>query len=410
MSWEEVSFETLYAIPSKNGLNRPSRVRGKGHKMINMGELFAHDRIGDIDMELVPLNENELSNMLVQEGDLLFARQSLVLAGAGKCSIVKKTNGPTTFESHIIRVRLRNDQANSFFYHYYFKSPACRIRSIVTQGVQAGIRGNDLKKLSVHRPPLVTQQRIASILSAYDNLIENNRRRIQLLEQAARLLYKEWFVHLRFPGYEQVKIKNGVPEGWEKKTVSGVCSEFVDGDWIETKDQGGDDLRLLQISNIGENEFVETGNFRFITEDTFRNLHCTEIRPGDLLLSRMPKPIGRAWMVTEMPWRMVTAVDITIARPDSDQVDPFYYLYHLNSDVHLGLCAARATGATRPRISRKNMGSLPIVLAPMTLQREFGAFSEDIHKQKATLRRQLDILAQARDLLLPRLMNGEIAL
>ena len=185
MRWAETSFEKLYAIPSKNGLNRPAKVRGSGHKMINMSEVFANDRIGRIDMELVPMNTQELTSMLVEPGDLLFARQSLILAGAGKCALVTEITEPTTFESHIIRVRLRKEVADPVFYHYYFKSPVCRIRSIVTQGVQAGIRGNDLKKLRVHVPPISEQRCIASILSAYDDLIENNRRRIALLEAAA---------------------------------------------------------------------------------------------------------------------------------------------------------------------------------------------------------------------------------
>ena len=79
-----------------------------------------------------------------------------------------------------------------------------------------------LRNFEVPVPSLDTQKRIASILSAYDDLIENNRRRIRLLEQAARLLYKEWFVHLRFPGHEHVKIKDGVPEGWERKPLGEV--------------------------------------------------------------------------------------------------------------------------------------------------------------------------------------------
>ena len=112
MSWSETEFEKLYAVPSKNGLTRPARVRGSGYKMINMGELFANDRIGDIDMELVPMSDKELSTMLVEPGDLLFARQSLVLAGAGKCSLLTKADEPTTFESHIIRVRLKREFAD----------------------------------------------------------------------------------------------------------------------------------------------------------------------------------------------------------------------------------------------------------------------------------------------------------
>ena len=296
------------------------------------------------------------------------------------------------------------------FLHYYF---LCNIwRSVVESNVISGATVDRIPltrfpDFEVRLPDIETQTRIASILSAYDALIENNRRRIQLLEQAAQLLYKEWFVHLRFPGHERVKIKDGVPEGWERRTVANVCTSFDDGDWIETKDQGGDDFRLLQISNIGNNEFVETENYRYITAETFRNLRCNEVLPGDILISRMPEPIGRSWLVYEQPWRMITAVDVTIARPDPAIVDPFYYLYHLNLPTHLARCEIRATGATRPRISRKNMGALQILKPPMPLQSAFGEIASATNAQRNTLARQNKSLAQARDLLLPRLMNGE---
>ena len=103
MSWDTVRFGDLYSAESRNGLTKPSRVRGSGYKMINMGELFANDRIYDIPMELVPLKESEKVNAKVECGDLLFARQSLVLEGAGKCSIVMEVSPLTVFESHLIR-------------------------------------------------------------------------------------------------------------------------------------------------------------------------------------------------------------------------------------------------------------------------------------------------------------------
>ncbi len=296
---------------------------------------------------------------------------------------------------------------NPRFTAYFLKSILTAISS--DKAAVPGVNRNDLhaRRIRVTRDPS-QQTEIASILSAYDDLIENNRRRIQLLEQAARLLYKEWFVRLRFPGHEYAKVEDGVPEGWERRTVANVCTSFDDGDWIETKDQGGDDFRLLQISNIGNNEFVETENYRYITAETFRNLHCNEVLPGDILISRMPKPIGRAWLVYEQPWRMITAVDVTIARPDPALVDPFYYLYHLNSATHIARCEIKATGATRPRISRKNMGALQILKPPMSLQRAFGEITSATNAQRNTLTRQNKSLTQARDLLLPRLMNGEV--
>lgn len=226
MSWEKVKFSKLYEIPSRNGLTKPSKVRGTGYKMINMGELFANNRIYDIPMELVPLTDSEKKNCKVERNDLLFARQSLVLEGAGKCSIVMKSSSMTVFESHLIRIRLNRTKAHPMFYYYYFLSPCSPIKSIVSQCAQAGIRGSELGELYVELPPLATQRRIADILSAYDDLIDNNRKQIKMLEEAAQRLYKEWFVDLRFPGHEHTKIVDGVPEGWDRMPVGSLIGKI----------------------------------------------------------------------------------------------------------------------------------------------------------------------------------------
>ena len=170
----------------------------------------------NIPMEMVPLKETEKVSAKVEVGDLLFARQSLVLEGAGRCSIVLEVSPLTVFESHLIRVRLV-DEANPLFYYYYFRSPLSPVQSIVSQCAQAGIRGSDLQELEVLFPPKEIQDRIASVLEQYDRLIENNRKQIALLEEAAQRLYREYFVDLRFPGYENTKIVDGVPEGWKKE-------------------------------------------------------------------------------------------------------------------------------------------------------------------------------------------------
>jgi type I restriction enzyme S subunit len=120
--------------------------------MVNMGELFANDRIGDIAMERVPMTDNELEQCALAEGDLLFARQSLVLEGAGKCSYVLEVPEPTTFESHLIRVRLDRNKADPLFYYYLFSSPYSGISTIVQQCAQAGIRGSELGNLEVIYP------------------------------------------------------------------------------------------------------------------------------------------------------------------------------------------------------------------------------------------------------------------
>jgi type I restriction enzyme S subunit len=266
-----------------------------------------------------------------------------------------------------------------------------------------------LATLPLRLPPRQVQDNIADILSAYDDLIENNRLRMALLEEAARQLYREWFVRLRFPGYEHAQIANGVPTGWRRVALADACESLEDGDWVESKDQGGEDYRLLQISNIGVNEFVETGNFRYVTEETFRRLNCREVVAGQILISRMPKPIGRAWLVTEMPWRMITAVDVAIVAPAPAIADPYFLTYFLNSPENLERCERRAVGATRPRVARRELASLPLLLPPRLLQRNFREAAEPLNQQRANVYRQNQKLGTARDLVLPRLMSGEIA-
>ena len=182
---DEIRFGELYEIPSSNGLSRPSAVRGEGYKMVNMGELFANNIIRDMEMERVKMSKKELQKFLLKDGDLLFARQSLVASGAGKCSIVKALNEETTFESHLIRVRLNNRAANPWYYYYLFQLPYNPVKTIVNQCAQAGIRGSELVNIKVPLLDLQKQTKIASILSAYDDLIENNNKRIKILEQMA---------------------------------------------------------------------------------------------------------------------------------------------------------------------------------------------------------------------------------
>jgi len=337
----------------------------------------------------------------------------ITIAGAniGKCGLVKSHHLPANTNQAVGIIRINKQKAVPKFIYYFFKQNATfsYIQGLNAQAAQPNINLEMLRNILVPNPPVNTQHNIADIISAYDDLIENNRRRIKLLEQSVRLLFKEWFVYLRFPGHEHTKIINSVPEGWQRITIEEACTQFIDGDWIETKDQGGEDYRLLQISNLGENEFVETGNFRYITEETFRAKHCNEVNVNDILISRMPEPIGRAWYVYKQPWRMITAVDVTIARPNPGIVNPYFFLYHLNSSNNLALCNAKATGATRQRISRKNLGALPITIPSILIQNEFGYIAINIHEMKVRLRLQIDLASQARDLLLPRLMNGEIA-
>ena len=167
MNWPYATFESVYSTPSRNGVYKTKEFHGRGCRIVNMGELFGHSFISNQDMKLVELTERDSEMNLLQDGDLLFGRRSLVEAGAGKCVLVVNPNGLMTFESSIIRVRVDQSKANPRFLYYYFLSPAGRgkMRSIVSGTNVKGIRGSDLKALSVVFPPKQAQDRIAASLA-----------------------------------------------------------------------------------------------------------------------------------------------------------------------------------------------------------------------------------------------------
>ena len=395
MSWDTVRFGDLYSAESRNGLTKPSRVRGSGYKMINMGELFANDRIYDIPMELVPLKESEKVNAKVEYGDLLFARQSLVLEGAGKCSIVMEVSPLTVFESHLIRVRLDNKRALPMFYYYYFKSPLSPMKSIVSQCAQAGIRGSDLQELQVILPPVEEQQRIVDVISAYDDLIENNQKQIKLLEEAAQRLYKEWFVDLCFPGSETTPITDGIPEGWTVQSMNDIA-EYINGYAFKPTDWGTVGKPIIKIKEMGSG--VTTDTPRNTGEDIPEKYNVTA---GDILFSWSATLSAMIWdeedgLLNQHLFKVIPGEGISrefVLQSILKTLDEFSNL---------------TTGSTMKHIQRGKLKEVKVNVPPTELMEQYRNISEPIREQILNIKRQIILLREARDRLLPKLMNGEI--
>ena len=401
--WKKVKFCSLFAIPSKNGLTKPSRVRGKGNKMINMGELFANGRIYDIPMDLVPLNESEKCKNQVLPDDLLFARQSLVLEGAGKCSIVMQTSEMTVFESHLIRIRLNKEDAYPLFYYYYFNSPYNPVKTIVSQCAQAGIRASDLSELQVVHPSLPTQHRIATILSRYDTLIENYQKQIKLLEEAAQRLYKEWFVELRFPGHENTKMVDGLPEGWERKKAIDFFEMsigktppraekqwFTDGKegvpWVSISDMK-DVTYLLQTSEGLTKEACEKHNVRIVDE-------------GTVLLS-FKLTVGR---VSIAGMNVCTNEAIAHFNKNGDDWREYTLLYLRNYNFDtLG-----NTSGISKAVNSTIVKNMSFLMPSGKVLDAFSNVAKPLFQKIKNLSFQIRLLTEARDRLLPRLMGGEM--
>ena len=158
---------------------------------------------------------------------------------------------------------------------------------------------------------------------------------------------------------------------WPTKKLGEVCDVFSDGDWIETKDQSSSGIRIVQTGNIGQGVFLnKEGRSRFISEQTFKRLNCTEIVPGDLLISRLPDPVGRSCIIPDIRTRMVTAVDCTIVRVNEKKILRDFLLLYTNSLEYHTQIGAHLSGTTRKRISRGNLSQIEIPIPPLSEQRK----------------------------------------
>jgi restriction endonuclease S subunit len=147
---------------------------------------------------------------------------------------------------------------------------------------------------------------------------------------------------------------------WPTKPLGEVCEVFADGDWVESKDQSSEGIRLIQTGNVGEGVFKDRADkARYISEATFKRLRCTEIVEGDCLVSRLPDPVGRSCILPDTGERMITAVDCTILRFNPNQLLPTFFNFYSQSDDYLTTVAKECTGTTRNRISRSNLGLTP---------------------------------------------------
>ena len=402
MSWPEVDFESLFATPSRNGVYKSKDHHGSGVPIVNMGELFAFNRIGNQPMSLIRMSDAEMDKSGLMDGDLLFGRRSLVEEGAGKCSMVYKPAGPLTFESSIIRVRLNRAIADPEFFFNYFRSPIgrSRIRAIVGGAAVKGIRGSDLKLIKVHVPPIDEQIAIRQVVALYDDLITTNQRRIALLEDAARRLYREWFVHLRFPGHESVPVKDGVPEGWRKQTLASVAD--VNARSIGARDKP-DSVLYIDISS------VSTGLIGEVTPYAFADAPGRARRRvdhGDVIWSCV-RPNRRSHaLIWEPDEKLVASTGFAVLSAISV---PFSYLYFTTTtDDFVGHLEQNATGAAYPAVTAKTFEDAEILVPEGDTLAAFDQVALPQLEQMETLKKQNRSLAQARDLLLPKLMSGQL--
>lgn len=218
------------------------------------------------------------------------------------------------------------------------------------------------------------------------------------IEEQCRIADMAWSIERTIVSYENMieaideLVKSQFIKMFDQETnterLDSLCTLFGDGDWIETKDQSEEGIRLIQTGNVGDGEFKDKGDkARFISEDTFERLNCTEVIPGDILVSRLPDPIGRACIVPEMD-KAITAVDCTIIRL-KDILLPTFFVHYTKTPMYMNQVDSYTTGSTRKRISRANLGSIKVPVPSIDLQNEFVAFADQAEKAKSSLLQSL---------------------
>jgi len=225
MSWEKVRLGDVADF--SNGINFDKSAYADGVKLIgvsNFGDRFFPDyeNLSEIKKEAVRQSD------YLNDGDIIFVRSNGNKELVGRCMLIQNPSVVVTFSGFCIRARLKDcSKYNPKFFAYHFKSKMFR-QAMAGTAVGTNIQNLSQTRLSNYEaliPDYEVQLQIAEILSAYDDLIENNQKQIKLLEEAAQRLYKEWFVDFRFPGYEETKIVDGVPEGWRKELIGNVIGK-----------------------------------------------------------------------------------------------------------------------------------------------------------------------------------------
>jgi type I restriction enzyme S subunit len=399
----EYSFSDLLVEPVRNGVYKKKHFHGRGAPVINMKELFAFERIDGQHSDRVELSHDEMARFSLQEGDLLFARRSFVLEGAGKCAVVGVSPEPIVFESSIIRARVDRSIADPDYLYYFFRSPQGRglMASIANRTAVSGITGTNLSRLKFDLPSVEEQHAVVAVLGAYGDLIENNSRRIQILEQMAQAIYREQLVGFRYPGHEEVPLVDSdvglIPEGWEALELQDLVEEVKRG--VDPSSVPGE-TPYIGLEHMPEHSIAiaEWGKASDAGSRKFR------YEAGDVLFGKIRPYFHKVGIP---PVEGICSTDAIVIRPRSPEFAGLALAVASSNDF-VAYAVQTSNGTKMPRANWDVLEHWPVAVPPPPLREQFADYMactvDLIHRLVMTNRN----LRAARDLVLPHLISGEI--
>lgn len=375
MKWEKVKLGDCCASISDGDHQPPPKVKS-GIPFVTISNISSSNQFDFCDTMFVPQKYYDKldTKRKAQKNDILYS-----VVGSFGIPVLIKDNKPFVFQRHIAILRPDSRVVFPKFLYYVMLSKEfyALADTVAVGAAQRTISLSALRNIEISLPDIEKQKRIASILSAYDDLIENNQRQIKLLEEAAQRLYKEWFVDLRFPGYEHTPIVDGVPEGWERKAVTD----------------------LLMIKYGKDHKELSNGTIPAYGSGGLMRKVSSSIYSGESILIPRKGSLNNVMYVSGIFWTIDT---MFYSIPQFSNIIKYTYIFLSGLDMY-----SFNIGAAVPSMTVKILDGIHLFLPPKELLSSFEKEVSPFFDCKRKLEKQIDLARQARDRLLPKLMSGE---
>lgn len=355
--------------------------QGGGFKLIrsqNVLDLnFSWDGLAEINEE----QANKLKNVEVCSGDVLL---NITGDSVARSCIAPNNILPARVNQHVAIIRPKAEIINNYYLLCYLQVNKQYLLALAsTGGTRNALTKQMIEKLQIAIPSLPIQQKIASILSAYDTPIENNTKRIRLLEQMAENLYKEWFVRFRFPGHEQMEMENGLPKGWKKESIKSIC-EFKRGKNITSSEMCEGSVPVISVG-------ISASGYHNVA-----NVHGVSIT--------MSSSGANAGYIS-VHYNNIWAADCSYVSEET--TENIYYVYELLNNIRPVINNFQI-GSAQPHVYPKDINRIKMCIPPIELRTKANNILSNFHREIDELISQNQLLTRQRDLLLSRLMSGKL--
>ena len=390
--WKRYKLNEIASL--SNGINFDKSAYTSGVKLIGVADF--KDRVYPDYGSLQEVDSKVVRNGdYLEKGDIVFVRSNGNKELVGRCMMIDR-DIPVTFSGFCIKLHLIDkNKFEPAYFNYLFRTR--EFKKVMTgTAVGANIQNLSQSRLGnceINVPNIETQRELAIIISRYDSLIENYQKQIKLLEESAQRLYKEWFIDLRFPGHENSKIVNGVPEGWEKKTLSDIATIIMGQ---SPKSEFYNSVR----NGLPFHQGVGSYGFRFVVDNVY-STSFTRIAESNSILFSVRAPVGRLNITKN---KIVIGRGLAAINHKKGHQSFLYYLLKEKffKDNIIG------NGAIFASISKDELYNQVFVIPSDEMVMRYDTIANKIDKDIQYIDNQIYFLTEGRDRLLPKLMSGEI--